>query len=323
MSNATCEFSDLRGSTLPGAQIIAETLERLRGERGDMEQFLESMLSSLEDVGSRLSKRQSHLAEHEAKLNEREQQLAQRQAESEQLRELLQSQAGRLESMAGELQAVREELNTKITADDNSGESAHLQGVVQRLEEQRDDLKQRLDVCREELARRNDATEQLAKSQVQLASAREEILELREKIEQRRELGEGDIDEQRERVALETELEMVRRRAAELSETLAEQKDQMTHQQAMWSAELNHLRHLMDAHNGAWINQAANHPPATEQAAQDTTPTQTSTQPPPEQPASTASAPPAAGGDPVVNSIMQQFAKLQQDVAQRRKRSNS
>ena len=82
-----------------------------------------------------------------------------------------------------------------------------------------DDLKQRLDVCREELARRNDATEQLAKSQLQLANAREEILELREKFDEQRESGNADLDDQRERIALETELEMVRRRAAELSET--------------------------------------------------------------------------------------------------------
>ena len=309
MSNATCDVSNLRSSTLPGAQIIAETLERLRGERGDMEQFLESVLTSLEDVGTRLMQRQGKLAEHEARLHEREEQLAQRQAESEQLRELLQSQVARLEAMSGDVQTLREELNTKVVAGDGAQESGHLQGVVQRLEEQRDDLKQRLDVCREELARRNDATEQLAKSQVQLASAREEILDLREKFEQQRESGEVDIDKQRERVALETELEMVRRRAAELSETLAEQKDQMSHQQAMWSAELNHLRHLMDAHNGAWINQAAE-----EQAP--------SAQQHEEQPAASESKP-AAGGDPVVDSIMQQFAKLQQDVAHRRKRAKS
>ena len=181
MSEATCEFAHI-SSSVPGGQLIAMTLERLRSERGELEDFLESMFTSLDDLGARLTQRQSHLAEHEAQLREREAQLTARQQENEQLQQLIQSQATRLESMADELQTVREELGKKV-AGEGAADDSHLQGIVQRLEEQRDDLKQRLDVCREELARRNDATEQLAKSQLQLASAREEILQLREQFE--------------------------------------------------------------------------------------------------------------------------------------------
>jgi len=302
---ATCEFTNHESANLPGIQLIAETVERLRGERGELEEFLETMFAALEDVGTRLTQRQGRLSAQEAQLQEREEILAQRQRENENLQALLQAQASQLETMAEELQSVRTELAEQRAAAPAEGGAGQLQGVVEKLEEQRDDLKQRLDVCREELARRNDATEQLAKTQSQLASAREEILSLRDKIEETREAGPADPDAERERFALETELEMVRRRAAELSETLAEQKDQMAQQQAMWSAELNQLRHLMDAHNGAWISQTATQ----EASASATVPNE-----PRPQTNSTQE-------NPVVDSIMQQFAKLQQDVAQRRKRS--
>ena len=308
MPEATCDFSRIGSTNVPGANLIAETLQRMRTERGELEEFLESMLASLDDLGAKLTQRQGRLAEHEAELREREAQLSLRQQENENLHQLLQAQAARLETMAEELHSVREELGKKSVAGESSASEAHLQGVVQRLEEQRDDLKQRLDVCREELTRRSDATEQLAKSQVALAAAREEILELREKFDSTRDADDTNVDDQRERIALETELEMVRRRAAELSESLAEQKDQMTHQQAMWAAELNHLRHLMDAHNGAAIHQAAE---AQAQPAPTATVEVNQTQPSPAK---------NGDNDPVVDSIMQQFAKLQQDVAQRRKR---
>lgn len=285
--------------------VIAETLDRLRSERGELEDFMETMFSAMEDLGARLTRRQGDLSLQEAKLRERESQLASRQQEQSQLQDLLQQQASRLESMSNELQSVRGELAEQKAGSPGDAGDAHLQGVVQKLEEQRDDLKQRLDVCREELARRNDATEQLAKTQTQLAAAREEILQLREKIEQARDAGQSDSEAHREQVALETELEMVRRRAAELSETLAEQKDQMTQQQAMWAAELNHLRSLMDAHNGAWIDHAS---------AQQSTGAGRGNR--------TASSA-AGGGNAVVDSVMQQFAKLQKDVAQRRKRTSS
>ena len=47
MPEATCDFSRIGSTNVPGANLIAETLQRMRTERGELEEFLESMLASL------------------------------------------------------------------------------------------------------------------------------------------------------------------------------------------------------------------------------------------------------------------------------------
>ena len=100
-----------------------------------------------------------------------------------------------------------------------------------------------------------------------------------------------------------------RRRAAELAELLAEQKDQMTQQQTIWSSELKILRQLLETQSHS-LHVSRPAEPVLNHAAPATS--------------SPAAAAPAAEGaapeNPVVDSIMEQFAKLQKDVAQRRKR---
>ncbi len=53
-------------------------------------------------------------------------------------------------------------------------------------------------------------------------------------------------DLERERAELETELETVRQRCEELSETVAEQKRQLTDERAEWTAEFRQLRKILD-----------------------------------------------------------------------------
>jgi DNA repair exonuclease SbcCD ATPase subunit len=106
---------------------------------------------------------------------------------------------------------------------------------------------------------------------------------------------------EQEREALETELELVRNHAAELNETVAQQQREIAAQKSELGTELQQLRRLVEKQADLIADRAV--------SARENIPVvgQSSTVPTPP-------------NDPVVNSVMAQFAKLQKDVAQRRRR---
>jgi hypothetical protein len=105
---------------------------------------------------------------------------------------------------------------------------------------------------------------------------------------------------EQERVLLENELEMLRGRAAELCESLSEQKQQQSREHAKWTEELSGIRRLVEV-----LIAARNVPGAPIASA-----------PPPPR-----SAPSASREDPALQSVMSQFEMLQRDLARRRKQS--
>ncbi len=128
-------------------------------------------------------------------------------------------------------------------------------------------------------------------------------------------------DLERERTELESELETVRQRCEELSETVAEQKRQLTDERAEWTAEFRQLRKILDKQSQLLAQRIESVPG---------TPTTTTTVNFPHMAAS-ATAPVAAGAsvaaapaqnagaiDPVLGSVMNQFQMLQKDAARRR-----
>lgn len=110
-------------------------------------------------------------------------------------------------------------------------------------------------------------------------------------------------EESRQREVLENELEVVRMRAAELAESLAEQSRQIAQERAQWSEEIARMRRLLET--------LVRHPPAP--AGRD------EENPPAAEPPRTAPASRASGEDPVLNSVMAQFQMLQKDLARRRR----
>jgi hypothetical protein len=103
-----------------------------------------------------------------------------------------------------------------------------------------------------------------------------------------------------ERVELESELELVRTRATELQEVVNQQRRELVEQRADVTTELRLLRELVEQRPAA----------AHEEYEPD------------EDALVAASRSDAMGAspDPVVSSVMAQFARLQKDVAQRRKK---
>ena len=104
---------------------------------------------------------------------------------------------------------------------------------------------------------------------------------------------------ERERVELESELELVRTRATELQEVVNQQRRELVEQRADITTELRLLRELVETRRGL-------------QPAQEFEPD--------EDALVGASTRGEASPDPVVSSVMAQFARLQKDVAQRRKK---
>jgi hypothetical protein len=106
---------------------------------------------------------------------------------------------------------------------------------------------------------------------------------------------------ERERVELESELELVRTRATELQEVVNQQRRELVEQRADVTTELRLLRELVEQRQA--------------QTAEEYVPDDDAL-------VGAASRGEAIGStpDPVVSSVMAQFARLQKDVAQRRKK---
>jgi chromosome segregation ATPase len=123
---------------------------------------------------------------------------------------------------------------------------------------------------------------------------------------------------EKERVELEAELELVRTRAQELQETVAQQKRELVDSRDELQAEMKLLRQLVEQQSDLMAAGGGDerresitltHPNSR------TGPAVTLVRP---SPAHVDEAP--AGADPVVSSVMAQFARLQKDVAQRRQK---
>lgn len=132
-----------------------------------------------------------------------------------------------------------------------------------------------------------------------------------------------------QRIELEYELEVVRNRALQLQEQVDRQRREIKQQQTLLTSEVRQLHDVIDQQNhllGELQLHSQSTPvppplpgeqppaPVTPAAAPPKTPSVRATIPAQDIPA------PAPAADPVVNSVMAQFAKLQKDVAQRKKR---
>ena len=148
-----------------------------------------------------------------------------------------------------------------------------------------------------------ESENQLLETQRHLAETRSELLHSLETS--------GSVDpiandqlkaSEKERTALEVELETVRVRAADLAESLAEQKKQMAEERAQWTNELRQMRRLLEkqADSAGHVSEVNHAVPAEPRAREH---------------------PPSRSSDPVLGSVMAQFESLQKDIAKRRAKS--
>jgi chromosome segregation ATPase len=204
--------------------------------------------------------------------------------------------------LAGELAELRRSLESLQAASQSHGGGASSAEAVAPLFSELAQLREQVDHTRSELAGAIDRAAAVRGDAILAAS--------------------GDSPEAtarfsvltQERAELEAELELVRTRALELQETVAQQKRELSGQRDELQAELKLLRQLIEQQSD--LMASAERPDATNLTLTRTGPP-VSLPRPAARPAEEESAPPA---DPVVSSVMAQFARLQKDVSQRRQK---
>jgi chromosome segregation ATPase len=288
--------------------IAKNTMAELRTECVEFEQFVVTMLDQLEGM-------RFELADRETGLQAKRQRLEDQYAEFERRRDEFERSRGEQTEFSAELVQARDQLKDtqesmlreRNRADQNEQQNKAFCTRIGALEEERLELMGRLDTTVEELRKLESVAGQLEESQRQLNSAKEELTVLKTDLEKGHE-GATPLDQQRlfeleqERDALEDELERARRRAAELSDTIAEQQRQLASERNGWSDELKQLRTLLETRSV---------PPSLAEGL--VTPQMASARA-----VAGAADGQGANSDPVVGSVLAQFAQLKRDAAIRR-----
>ena len=278
------------GEYLASLPEVREAVSRLRGCRQEYRQFFAELVGRIGALSDALVERQKCL-EHRA--NDQQEVEADAPAAFD---------PAQLEALEHRLREPLEQVLAATTA---------------RLEHESaapafdpSPLEQRLDQLTELIGQLAEAQAAAAAMGSEEATEPDELQQQLDAIEQQRREWDN------ERTAMVTELEVVRNRAAEMTDLLDQQKRGAEQQQVQWSEELRQMRQLlggimehMEQHEVA--APAAGPAPRALAAADDG-------EGKPEQP-STPSETESSDDDPVLDSVMAQFEILQKDIARRKK----
>ena len=325
------------------------TAAEFRHECTALAQLAESLFAEVEQLSQQLEMQADDLTDGRRRLSERGRQLAEQRKESGRLTQVLEQQELRLGETLAELKTLRQQLDDE-RARAQSHESTQAVATEDRLraaETERDQLRHELHVLQATaasggsgpaaeslaplIAELGDLRRQLSDAQQQLHATHQQLGETRtelavaidraaiaaeaaaaqQHVAVAAELQPPSAEAQahlaeleRERIELESELELVRTRATELQETVHQQKRELIDQRAELSSELRLLRELIEQLGDRWPENSGSF-------------SESSIAVPAGRAPAAAETPPA---DPVINSVMAQFARLQKDVAQRRKK---
>jgi chromosome segregation ATPase len=271
-------------------QPLALAVAEIRGECSAALELVDDQFQQIDDLRAALQRQAEQLAAAEQRLAERSAELAGQRQESSRLENQLDQQGAQLAAALEQLQALREEVSRQGQAEANHAPAS--------IASQADALSPLLSVLDELRNEVHDTQSKLAGAIQQVATAHadhppsdshsaETTLQI--------------VALERARAELEAELELVRTRAAELQQAVQDKNRELADQHNEWTTELRLLREL--------VEQQAELRPAAQPTVEPLLPLAS-----PRQPAAESSPP----SDPVVNSVMAQFARLQKDVAQRR-----
>lgn len=308
-------------------QPLQESTLELHHGCAEFEQALELLFQDIDSLRSELTDQMLCVERERAQLKLRESRLSERQqsedGDVQRLQETLQTRDRQLAEVLDELEAARKE---KELVAQRAQEAAQAVAQTSDLTAQLAALRASMDDMQRgtrALERERDALQASASNSAaqvaRIADLERELLDVRQQLAEvqtqvhdtdlaRSQPSTDDVNAlaltalEQEREALESELELVRNRAAELNETVARQEREIAAQKNELGSELQQLRKLVEKQADLIADRVV--------SGRET--------PVPAASAATASSAPA--NDPVVNSVMAQFAKLQKDVAQRRKR---
>ncbi len=299
-----------------GRQLADQRKEvgRLSHQLEQQESQLREALGELRGLREQLNHERGETREREARQTaELHNRLKQLEVEREELRrrcETLQAQAGSgqggdfVTPLLSELADLRRHVDA-IPSQVSSGGGGNGESVAPLMHELVE-LKRNLEQTRAELS---GAIDRAASSRSDLSAF---------SASGSPETSERFLAMEKERAELEAELELVRTRAQELQETVAQQKRELADSRDELQAEMKLLRQLVEQQSDLLTAGGG------EERRESLTLTHPHTRTGPAvtlvrpQPAHVDE--PAAGSDPVVSSVMAQFARLQKDVAQRRQK---
>jgi DNA repair exonuclease SbcCD ATPase subunit len=317
----------------PPLRPLAETAAQFRQECSALDHLIEELFRDVEQLREELARKADEIEEGRRKLAQRGAQLAEQRKESGRLLHLLEQQEVRVGEALTEIKSLREQLTREReeAREREAARTAFLEQKLRAAESERDTLRQEIAALQAAAAASGaGSAESLAPLMTELASLRRLLGDTQTELGDARAQLAAAIERaaataaaatpptgaapasdepslsrigelERERVELEAELELVRTRATELQEVVNQQRRELIEQRADVTTELRLLRELVEARPARQIEEYQ----------------------PDEEPALVAAGraePAGPAPDPVVSSVMAQFARLQKDVAQRRKK---
>lgn len=290
--------------------------ERFQRERQELEATLERIQQLTEQLGDSAVASSGDSAQlHELFANMAEErtsfQAALRESESERA-EQLGRQRQNLEATVERIQELTERLNASAAG---SGRSEQFEELFARLEEERATFRAALETSESYRGEITRMADDLSATRHELAAAREELVAQRNLLcqvpVQAASAADPEICERldrlererselaQERALLEAELDTVRTRAAELADTLDDERQRASRERNQWTEELRQMRQMLQSISEREMTPAL---PAGTPAPAIAEPAQAE-----------------AAQDPVLDSVMAQFEILQKDLARRRK----
>jgi DNA repair exonuclease SbcCD ATPase subunit len=288
---------------------VAETLSAIDAEYADIDALVEELFAELEKRRSELAHQAVELERQRREAEARSHELEAQREENRKLIEQFDRQERRLADTLALLEGLKQGLDHAPASADRAVDVVPFQNAVERLANECESLRKERDAFGAALEAAQSAApqwEKIAAEVERLGSSLEERLQAisvpaAAPVESER----VSLLEQ-ERSALVAELEQVRARSAELHENLLDQQREHGEQNARLADEIQSLRQLVER-QAEMLNTLA----------REGLSGGPSDHAEPVVPRSDSSAPAA---DPVVSSVMAQFAELQKDLAKRRKR---
>ena len=289
---------------LAGWDSVKNSLGEIRAAHNEFEGFFSETFDQLGGLFGQLVEQagqwqhQRSQSEDELQLSQLLEEVRQQRVESRSTQQEVHEQVTRLATIAATLAETR--------TDSGSNGDEHLNELLEEVRQQRSQLEGVQETAKTQAENLITLATELAETRSGLSRSTESRAGSEQLDEQIRRMQQQQAEWEQERRLLETELESVRNRAAEMSDAVAEQKRTAAGQQKQWAEELKRMRRALEGMSARVPGE--DRPPA----RSPTPPAE------PQRKEPVAEQPSEPDGDPVLDSVMAQFEMLQRDLAKRR-----
>jgi chromosome segregation ATPase len=288
-------------------QPLHDSIDELRQGYRSLSECVEQAVTECEQRGSELADCRRQLAEARRSMLEQEKALAERtHAEAEATRRLTElskrfdaTQAELTQAQETLMRLQGEELQARQRVEVQVEHTQQLQGQIEQLKQDATQARDESVQLRAQFGPLTESAIEAERLRGELAAIRTELAAAHTQLQSKQD--EPDLRESlaaalAERDQVETELDQLRHRAAELADSLAEQKRLQNEQRDHWSEELRQLRRSVEKQSEL-ISKGGPAPgaPPTSNGTHEARPAA------------------AKGGDQVMDTVLQQFEMLQKN----------